>query len=293
MAATTARAVLITGASGGIGRATAARLAQAGHHVYAGARRAAALDGLRALGCHPLLLDVTSEDALQTAVQAVEQARGGVEVLINNAGYGLGGPVELLDPAEVRREFETNVFGLVRLTQLVLPTMRAAGWGRIVNVGSVGGSFTAPGAGAYHASKYAVEAFSDALRMEARPFGVRVVLIKPTGVASGFAAAMEHQTPLPPLGSPYRAFAERHRQVTRELFGTRARLAGIVAPETVAQAIQMATEAARPPARLVVGLSGHAYLALRRVLPDRAWDAVMARQFSIPPRPRAGGADRG
>ena len=277
------KTVLITGASGGIGRATAARLVRAGHVVYAGARHPDALNELRALGCHPLHLDVTQEATMVEAVHTVIRERGTVDVLVNNAGYGLNGPVELLDLGALRREFETNVFGLVRLSQLVLPNMRAQRWGRIVNVGSVGGSFTAPGAGAYHASKYAVEAFSDALRMETHSFGIDVVLIKPTGVQTSFAHALEHSAPLPPEDSPYRAFAEHNQQVTRDMFGKNARRAGIIPPALVARTIDTAINVRRPHPRYVVGFSGHVYLALRRALPDRAWDAVMALQFPMHP----------
>ena len=160
------KTVLITGASSGIGYATAQVLARAGYTVYASARKVEALKSLEALGCRPLQLDATLERSRVDAVRQIEAEHGAVDILVNNAGYGLSGVVEELELEALRREFETNVFGLVRLSQLVLPAMRAKGWGRIVNVGSAGGSFTAPGVGAYHASKYAVEAFSDALRME-------------------------------------------------------------------------------------------------------------------------------
>ena len=281
-----AKTILITGASGGIGAATAARLTRAGHTVYASARNIQTLEPLRALRCRPLTLDVTDEASMVEAIQTIAREQGAVDVLINNAGYGLNGPVELLDIDAVRREFETNVFSLVRLSQLVLPGMRERRWGRVINVGSVGGSFTAPGAGAYHASKYAVEAFSDALRMETRSFGIDVVLVKPTGVHTLFANTLEHSAPLPPEGSVYRAFTEHSLQVTRDMFGKNARRSGIIKPDVVAKAIHAAIAARRPHPRYVVGFSGHVYLALRRTLPDRAWDAVMALQFPMQPRPK-------
>jgi len=284
------KTVLVTGASSGIGYTTAQTLARAGYTVYASASKVEALASLEALGCRALQLDVTDEHSRLEAVRHIESQHGAVDVLVNNAGYGLSGVVEELELETLRHEFETNVFGLVRLSQLVLPGMRSKGWGRIVNVGSVGGSFTAPGAGAYHASKYAVEAFSDALRMETRGFGVNVVLIKPTGVQTSFAATLEGSAPLPALGSPYRAFAENSARVTREMFGKNARMAGIIAPEQVARAILSAVQANVPRSRYVVGLSGHVYLALRRLLSDRVWDALMASQF--PMNPRAGRVNR-
>lgn len=184
---------------------------------------------------------------------------------------------------DIRREFETNVFGLVRMAQLVLPGMRRKGAGRIVNVGSVGGSFTAPGAGAYHASKYAVEAFSDALRMETAPFGVCVALVKPTGVRTPFFDKINGTLPDTGPDSPYAFFKENFARIT-------ARMAsgpgyGLVTAEQVARVILRAAEDRRPRARYIAGSSGRAYLAMRRLLSDRAWDAMMAAQFPVLPKP--------
>ena len=177
------RTVLITGCSTGIGHATAARLAAGGWTVYATARKPETLADLEARGCRVLALDVTSEASMQEAVAAVE---GVVGVLVNNAGYSQSGALETLPMDAVRRQFETNVFGLLRLTQLVLPGMRAAGEGKIVNVSSMGGRLTFPGGGAYHATKYAVEAMSDALRMEVRAFGIDVICIEPGLIRTEF-----------------------------------------------------------------------------------------------------------
>jgi NADP-dependent 3-hydroxy acid dehydrogenase YdfG len=160
--------VLITGCSTGIGRATAEHLAKAGHLVYATARRAEAIADLEAAGCHTLALDVTDESSMRAAVEQVVAELGAVGVLVNNAGYSQSGAVEMVSMEDVRRQFETNVFGLTRMCQLVLPGMRAQGSGRIVNISSMGANFTFPGGGVYHATKYAVEAISDALRFEVR-----------------------------------------------------------------------------------------------------------------------------
>ena len=166
--------VLITGCSSGIGHATAERLAAAGWTVYATARKPETLAELEARGCRTLALDVTDEASMEAAVAAVEGEHGSVGALVNNAGYSQSGAIETVPMEKVRAQFETNVFGLVRMCQLVLPAMRAAGRGRIVNVSSMGGKLVFPGGGAYHASKHAVEALSDALRFEVRAFGVRV-----------------------------------------------------------------------------------------------------------------------
>src|SRR5947207_4434609 len=179
--------VLITGCSSGIGRATARHLAARNWTVYATARRVEAIQDLAADGCRLLALDVTDDQSMVAAVAAVDKEHGAVDALVNNAGYGEYGPVEEVPLDAARKEFETNVFGLARMAQLVLPGMRRQRRGRIVNVGSMGGRFTFPGGGWYHASKYAVEALSDALRFEVRPFGVAVVLIEPGTIRTRFA----------------------------------------------------------------------------------------------------------
>ena len=180
------KAVLITGCSTGIGRATAERLAAKGHTVYATARRPESIADLEAKGCRTLTLDVTDEASMQAAVKAVEEAEGAVGALVNNAGYSQSGAVESLDLDAVRAQFETNVFGLVRMCQLVLPGMRRQGFGRIVNISSIGGKLVFPGGGAYHGTKHAVEAFSDALRFEVKGFGVDVAIVEPGLIKTEF-----------------------------------------------------------------------------------------------------------
>ena len=179
-------AVLITGCSSGIGRETALRLSERGWTVYASARRPETIADLGRAGCKTLALDVTDEASMRSAVGAVEAEQGAVGALVNNAGYSQSGALETLPMERLRRQFETNVFGLVRMCQLVLPKMRAAGRGRIVNVSSMGGRLVFPGGGAYHASKHAVEALSDALRFEVRGFGVRVVIVEPGLITTSF-----------------------------------------------------------------------------------------------------------
>ena len=268
------RTVLITGCSTGIGHATAQRLAAGGWTVYATARRPETLADLEARGCRVLALDVTSEASMQEAVAAVE---GGVGVLVNNAGYSQSGALETLPMDAVRRQFETNVFGLLRLTQLVLPGMRAAGEGKIVNVSSMGGRLTFPGGGAYHATKYAVEAMSDALRMEVRPFGIDVICIEPglirtefgTTAAGGVEAAE---------GDPYADFNRAVAKSTRDVYeGPLSRLGGDA--DSVARAIEKALGKSRAPSRVPVTPSARVLMGLRRALPDRAWDRVVGAGF--------------
>src|SRR4051794_31656206 len=181
-------AVLITGCSSGIGEATAIRLAEKGWTVYATARRPDSIAHLKDKGCRTLALDVNDEASMQAAVDAVVEAEGAVGVLVNNAGYSQSGAVETIPPDVLRRQFETNVFGLVRMCQLVLPGMRRQGWGRIVNISSMGGKLTFPGGGAYHGTKFAVEALSDVLRFEVSGFGVDVIVIEPGLIRTEFGS---------------------------------------------------------------------------------------------------------
>ena len=171
--------VLITGCSSGIGRATAERLAAEGWTVYATARKPETLAELEGRGCRTLALDVTDEASMQAAVSAIEGEHGTIGALVNNAGYSQSGAIETVPMEKVRTQFETNVFGLMRLCQLVLPGMRRARAGRIVNLSSMGGRLVFPGGGVYHATKYAVEALSDALRFEVKGFGIEVILVEP------------------------------------------------------------------------------------------------------------------
>ena len=186
------KAVLITGCSTGIGRKTAEHLAGRGWTVYATARRPESIADLEQKGCRTLALDVTDEDSMTAAVRAVEEAEGAVGVLINNAGYSQSGAVEEVPMDQVRRQFETNVFGLLRMCQLVLPGMRRQGFGKIVNISSMGGRLVFPGGGIYHGTKFSVEAISDAMRWEVRGFGIDVILIEPGLIKTEFGETAAH-----------------------------------------------------------------------------------------------------
>jgi NAD(P)-dependent dehydrogenase (short-subunit alcohol dehydrogenase family) len=274
----TSRAVLITGCSSGIGRATAERLARKGWTVYATARNVEALAPLGELGCRLLPLDVTDEGSMWRAVEEVERVEGAVGVLINNAGYSQSGAVEDVPMEKVRRQFETNVFGLVSMCQLVLPGMRGQGFGRIVNLSSMGGKLTFPGGGIYHASKHAVEAISDALRFEVRGFGVEVVVIEPGLIRTAFAetavGSMDDGT-APSNNGPYAGFEAGVARATRENYerGPLARLGGD--PEAIAETIERAISSARPRARYTVTPSAKLLISARKLLPDRAWDGLL------------------
>ncbi len=281
------RAVLVTGCSSGIGRATAGLLARSGWPVYATARRVEALAELESLGCRALSLDVTDEDSMGAAVEVVEREHGAVGVLVNNAGFSRSGAIETVPVADARRQFETNVFGPSRLAQLVLPAMRAQGWGKIIVLGSMGGRLTFPGGGWYHATKYALEALSDSLRFEVAGFGVDVVLVEPGFIRSGFsevaASSMETPTHTTAAGDdPYREFTAGLIASTRNVYdrGPLSRLAGT--PDDVAAVVLEAISAERPRARYPVTASARLLLAARILLPDRAWDRFLSRQFVRP-----------
>lgn len=277
------KSVLITGCSTGIGRATAERLADRGHRVYATARRLESIEDLAAKGCELLSLDVTDDESMVAAVKAVEDAEGAVGALVNNAGYSQGGAVETVSMEALRRQLETNFFGLVRLTQLCLPGMRDQGWGRVVNVSSMGGRFTLPGGGAYHASKHAVEAWSDALRWETQKLGIRVSVVEPGIVLTDFAKA--HAGAIEEAQSdaegPYAEFnAAVRSRVDGAYEGALAKTGS--SPAKIARVIERAITSSRPKPRYRIGMDARSVIVLRRLLPDRLFDAFLRTQY---PRP--------
>ena len=238
------KAVLITGCSTGIGRATALHLAKLGTYtVYATARKLETLAELERSGCRTMALDVTDEASMHGAVTEIERVHGNVWALINNAGYSQSGAVESIPIESLRNQFETNVFGLVRMCQLVLPAMRTAGDGRIVNLSSMGGKFTFPGGGAYHGTKYSVEAISDALRFEVSGFGVKVVLIEPGLITTSFGDTAVGSIDAAPDDGPYGEFNAGVAKSTTEAYsGPMAKLGA--GPEAVAKKIETALGAA-------------------------------------------------
>ncbi|HEY1522080.1 MAG TPA: oxidoreductase [Solirubrobacteraceae bacterium] len=275
------KAVLITGCSSGIGHATAQHLAERGWTVYATARRPETLTDLEGRGCHVLALDVTSEDSMQAAVNAVTEAHGAVGVLINNAGYSQSGAVESVPLDQARAQFETNVFGLLRLCQLVLPGMRSQGWGKVVNISSMGGRLTFPGGGLYHATKYSVEALSDALRFEVRGFGIDVIVVEPGLIVTRFGEVAAGSVAQTGDGGAYGDFNRKVAEVTEGAYnGPMAKLGA--GPEAVAKTIGRAIQSRRPKARYPVTASARLMMGQRRIMPDRMWDMVMRSQFPQP-----------
>ncbi len=274
----TSKTILITGATAGIGRATALHLARLGHHVIASGRKPAELARLAAEArglagkLDVVALDVTQPASIAAAVVEVTRLTGerGLDALINNAGFGVLGPTSEISDAELRRQYETNVFGLMNVTRAFLPGMRARRAGRIINVSSLGGRFTLPYFGVYNSTKYAVESLSDALRYELRPFGIDVVLIEPGVIRTSFEA-----TAVVGLdgfaATPYGRALAHYEQMSKAAD----RLAAN--PIVVARAIARAALTRRPAARYVTPRLNHGMLWLHAVLPTRAWDWVMRR----------------
>jgi NAD(P)-dependent dehydrogenase (short-subunit alcohol dehydrogenase family) len=263
---------LITGATSGIGEATAYRLHDRGYAVFAAGRNPEALNTLRSRGLHARALDVTDEAAVARLVDEIHTDHDGVDVLVNSAGYPLPCPLEQVALSDLRQLFETNVVATLHLSQLVLPGMRARKAGRIVTIGSTGGRFTSPGAGAYHVVKYGVEALSLSLGAEVAPFGVRVVLIDPTGVRTPFVTSQFETVHSYPDDDPYGQFKMRYAETTRKLTKTPGTM---VDSDTVARAVVRAVEAKNPKPRYIVGASGKASVLARALLSDRMWDRVM------------------
>jgi len=276
------KTVLVTGASSGIGEATALRLVKAGWKVVATARRPETLAALAAAGCATARLDLADDASLTEAVSQIVAEHGPIGVLINNAGYSQSGVLETLPLDKVRAQFEANVFGLLRLTQLVLPAMRAQHWGKIVNVSSMGGKVQFPGGGAYHASKHALEALSDVLRFEVAGFGIDVVVIEPGLVRTRFAETA--LATMPPPSGPYGELEAVVARLTRDaaIKGGFARFAG--SADDVARVIERAITIAHPKPRYRVTAAAHIFVLLRQLLGDRLWDTFLR---TIYPQPRS------
>lgn len=265
---------IVTGASSGIGAAVARRLNAQGHRVYAVARRVDLMAPLAEDGIIPVRVDVTDDTTLEALVSRVISECGRIDVLVNNAGYGALGAIEDVPLAEARRQFDVNMFGLARLTQLVLPHMRAQGSGRIINMSSMGGRIHTLLGGWYHATKFALEGFSDALRLEVGPFGIQVVVIEPGAIDTEWhGVAAENLLATSGEG----AYADQAAAVAKILAA--ARLGS--SPKVIAEAVDRAVRARRPRSRYAVGLGAKPAMLARRVLPDKVFDRMLRLTFRL------------
>ncbi|CAJ1504557.1 SDR family NAD(P)-dependent oxidoreductase [[Mycobacterium] holstebronense] len=271
---TARRTALVTGATSGIGEAIADRLHASGYHVFAVGRNPEALQRLASRGLTARALDVTDEAAVDQLIAEINTDHGGVDLLVNCAGFPLTVPLEQLPLADLRNLFETNLVAALHLSQAVLPGMRSRRAGTIVNIGSTGGRFVSPGAGGYHVIKYGMEALSLALRTEVAPFGVRVVLMDPTGVWTPFVMSHLEETPTYSADDPYADFKRNYAENTKRLSSTPGVM---VKPETVARAVVRAAESKNPKPRYIVGASGKVTLLARALMTDRMWERILRR----------------
>ena len=262
--------VLITGASAGIGKATAMTLLQEGYTVYAAARRVENMQDLEDLGATALKMDVTREEDLVAGVDRVIEEQGGVDILINNAGFGLYGPMEDVPLDDARYQFEVNLFGLARLTQLVLPHMREQGAGRIVNISSIGGKVYAPLGSWYMATKHALEGWSDCLRFELKSFGVDVIIIEPGLIRTEFGSVAFEPMRERSANTPYSDIVNRLTQGMDSYDGGSP-------PSVIADTVLKALRAKRPKTRYAAGQYAKPVLILRKLVSDRMYDRVVER----------------
>ena len=265
------KVILLTGASSGIGYDTAVALAQQGHKVYAAARRVDRMEPLREYGIVPLKMDVTDEASMQEGVKTLLDAEGRIDVLINNAGYGYFGAVENVPMDDARNQLEVNVFGLARLCQLVLPTMRAKHSGRIINTASVAGRAVFYYGGWYHVSKYAVESLSDALRMELKPFGIDVVIIEPGAIKTNWGIIAADHLIESSKGTAYEQTGTMMANNLRNMYLSNT----ISDPAVVRKSIVRAVNARRPCTRYRIGRMANAIVFFHWLLPTRWWDAFL------------------
>lgn len=265
--------ILITGASSGIGRASAEQLITEGHIVYGFARDLENLETVS--GMYPLQGNMTDDSSLVAAVDTIIKNEGVIDVLVNNAGYGLYGAVEDVPLDAARQQFEVNVFGLARLTQLVLPHMRAAGSGRIINMASMGGKIYFPLGAWYHASKHAVEGFSDSLRLDVHDFGIHVSIIEPGLIATHFGDVVDGPLMKYSGNSPYRSLAVAMAKSLKNTYG---KPSSISAPSVVAKAISHAVNSNRPKTRYAVGKYAKLLIFIRKFLGDKTFDRIALGQ---------------
>lgn len=270
------KVIMVTGASSGIGKATAKQLIKEGHIVYGVARRIEKMQDLTELGGYSIAMDITNEEQIQAAVEQIINEQGRIDVLVNNAGYAEYGPVEQVSMDDARRQFEVNIFGLASLTQKVIPFMRQRKSGTIINVSSVGGKIYTPFGAWYHATKHALEGWSDSLRLEMKPFGVDVVIVQPGAIKTEFGDVMYQPMMDRAMGSAYEKTAVALADAT---MGAYERPGAASHPDVIAEVISEAIEARRPKTRYVAGKMAKMVLFMRRLLSDRGFDRMIMSQL--------------
>jgi short-subunit dehydrogenase len=279
MALSEKRVVLITGASSGIGNETAKLFKQAGFKVIAVARNTDKMKDLEVLGCSIFSMDVTNEESIQNAFEEIYLEHPNIDILINNAGYCQNGFVEELTLPQLKYQFDVNVFGLIRVTQMILPKMRDKRTGHIINIGSVGGDFTSPGAGAYHASKYALESFTDAMRQELASFGISVSLIKPGGVETSFIDNAQYPDSI--AGNPYSKMRANFIKMMSTILQSKNSSFPILMPIEVANIILQTAQSNNPKTRIRIGRTAKMMPVIKLLMSDKAFDKMIINQLGL------------
>lgn len=263
--------VLITGASSGIGKETAKTMVNAGFTVYSAARRVEKMEDLKKIGAFPVQMDVTDEASMTAGIQMILDKEGSIDILVNNAGYGSYGAVEDVPIEEARRQFEVNIFGLARLTQLVLPKMRENKYGKIINISSMGGKVYTPFGAWYHATKHALEGFSDCLRWETAPFGIDVVVVEPGGITTPWGEIAAENLRKTSGNGAYAEAANKSADSTEALYSGDQ----LSPPSLIANTILKAVTARKPKTRYAVGYLARPTIFMRKWLGDRFFDRIL------------------
>lgn len=269
------KVALVTGASSGIGKSTVLKLLTAGCIVYGVARRIEKMRDIQEKGAHVLSMDITDETSIEKCIHAIISAHQKIDILVNNAGYGSYGAIEDVSIHEAKRQFDVNLFGLARLTQLVLPHMRKNRFGKIINISSMGGKIYSPMGGWYHATKFALEGFSDCLRFEVKPFGIDVIVIEPGGIKTEWGAIAGENLLRTSGATAYQDMARK----TAQLFASTYRNPKISQPDVIADTIVQVVTTQKPKSRYAVGYRARPYIFLRKILPDRVYDYLLARSL--------------
>lgn len=274
------KVVLITGASSGIGKETALKLIDLGYTVYGAARRQNELKSLEKRGGHAVYLDITNDESIQECVNTVLTKEGKIDILINNAGYGFYSPIETTPIEEARKQFEVNYFGLARITQLVLPSMRKRKSGRIINIASMGAKFTIPFGAWYHGTKYAVESFSDSLRMEMKPYNIKVVVIEPGMIQTNWGNIAATHLKNATAGTPY----AKNGAIEANYFESYYKGNSLTSPDTLSKAVVKAATAKNPKTRYLTGKYAKIFPALRFLLCDHTFDFFVYKVMGLKSR---------
>ncbi|GAB5551983.1 MAG: oxidoreductase [Saprospiraceae bacterium] len=272
----TKKVILLTGASSGIGKATALQLIQEGHTVYGAARRIEKMQDLVDAGGHSLQMDVTKDTDMEKGIAQIIEKEGRIDTLINNAGYAIYGSVEETSIEDARRQFEVNIFGLARMTQLVLPHMREKSSGQIINVSSMGGRIYMPLGAWYHGTKHALEGWSDCLRLEVKPFGIDVVVIRPGAIATEFGEVMLEPMLKRSGDGPYKKITQSMAKSIRDSYEKENASSP---PSVIANTISKAVNASKPKTRYTAGKLAKPLVFVRNYLGDRIYDWAINSQF--------------